>query len=129
MSKSDSLQGRAMQLAGQIGDGLRNVPDHAQKWFKAGLAVGAARAGGTAIVRTTRRHPALTAAAATALATAAGLLVYAYRRRKASEAEGAVISGRSTRVEPRRSAAARASGKSAGRRSGEEQAPEDPAED
>lgn len=107
MSRFDSLQDRALQLAGQLGDGIRNVPDHAQKWFKAGVAVGAARAGGKAITRTTRRHPVLTAtAAATALAAAAGLLVYAHRRRKAAEAEGEVIQGQARRVEARRPATA-----------------------
>ena len=107
MSRLGSLQDRALQLAGQLGDGIRNVPDHAQKWFKAGVAVGAARAGGKAITRTTRRHPVLAAtAAATALAAAAGLLVYAHRRRKAAEAEGEVIQGQARRVEARRPAAA-----------------------
>lgn len=102
MSRFDSLQDRALQLAGQIGDGIRNVPDHAQKWFKAGVAVGAARAGGKAVVRSTKRHPAIAAtAAATVLAAAAGLLVYAHRRRRAAEAEGA-IEGRARRVEARR---------------------------
>lgn len=102
MSRFDSLQDRALQLAGQIGDGVRNVPDHAQKWFKAGIAVGAARAGGRAVVRSTRRHPALAAtAAATALVAAAGLMVYAHRRRRTAEAEG-MIEGQARRVDARR---------------------------
>jgi len=105
MSRFNSLQGRALQLAEQVGDGIRNVPDHAQKWFKAGVAVGATRAGGKAVVRSTRRHPMLAAtAAAAALAAAAGLLVYAHhRRRKAAEAEDA-IEGQARRVEARRTA-------------------------
>jgi len=129
MSKFDSLQGRALQFAGQIGDGLRNVPDHAQKWFKAGVAVGAARAGGNALARSTRRHPVLTAtAAATALAAVAGLLVYAHRRRRAAEADGAVIQGQSRRVEAQRSAAAQASPRTTSPRGGRGQSP-DPAAD
>ena len=121
MSRLDSLQDRALQLAGQIGDGIRNVPDHAQKWFKAGVAVGTARAGGKAVVRSTRRHPVLAAtAAATALAAAAGLLVYAHRRRKAAEAEDA-IEGQARRVEARRQAPSKAPRRSAARRrTGEE---------
>lgn len=108
MNRFDSLQGRAQQLAGHIGDGIRTVPGHAQKWFKAGVAVGAARAGGNAMVRSTRRHPALAAtAAATALAAAAGLLVYAHRRRRAAEAEDA-IEGQARRVEAHRAAPRRA---------------------
>lgn len=103
MNTFDSLQGKALQLAGQIGDGIRNVPDHAQKWFKAGVAVGAARAGGHALARTTRRHPALAAAvAATALAAAAGLAVYAYRRRRSQDSSA--IQGNSRRVQARRHA-------------------------
>lgn len=113
MSRFDSLQDRALQLAGQIGDGIRNVPDHAQKWFKAGVAVGAARAGGKAVVRSTKRHPAIAAtAAATALAAAAGLLVYAHRRRKAAEAEGA-IEGQARRIDARRAGPRRAGRRSA----------------
>lgn len=113
MSRFDSLQDRALQLAGQIGDGIRNVPDHAQKWFKAGVAVGAARASGKAVVRSTKRHPAIAAtAAATALAAAAGLLVYAHRRRKAAAAEEA-IEGQARRIEARRAGAGRAARRSA----------------
>lgn len=116
MSRLDSLQGRALQLAGQIGDGMRHVPDHAQKWFKAGVAVGAARTGGKAVIRSTRRHPALAAtAAATALAAAAGLMVYAHRRRKAAEEEDA-IEGQARRVEARRTASSRAPRRTASRR-------------
>ena len=118
MSKLDYLQDKAVQLAGQLGDGIRNVPDHAQKWFKAGVAVGAARAGGKALTRSARRHPVIAAtAAATAMAAAAGLLVYAHRRRKAHE--GQPIEGHSKRVEVRRatrtSAAEHATGDAAGR--------------
>lgn len=103
MTKLDYIQDRAMQLAGQLGDGIRSVPDHAQKWFRAGVAVGAARAGGKMLTRTTRRHPVLTAtAAATAMAAAAGLLVYSYRRRKAQDKRP--IEGQSKRVEARRAA-------------------------
>lgn len=124
MSKFDTLQDRATQLAGQIGkglrhapghaqhlagqigDGIRHVPDHAQKWFKAGVAVGAARAGGRAMIRSTRRHPVISATtAATVMAVAAGLVVYAYRRRRETDE---AIEGDSHRVESRRSARMRA---------------------
>jgi len=99
MNRFDSLQDRASQLAGHIGHGIRHVPNHAQKWFKAGMAVGAARAGGRAVVRSTKRHPVITATSAAALmAVAAGLVVYAYRRRR--EANGHAIEG-TARREPR----------------------------
>ena len=91
MSRFDSIQDRALQLAGQLGDGIRHVPGHAQKWFKAGVAVGAARSGGRAMVRSTRRHPVISATAAAAImAAAAGLAVYAYRRRREAEADEAI---------------------------------------
>lgn len=101
MTKLDFIQDKAMQLAGQLGDGIRNVPDHAQKWFKAGVAVGAARTGGKLLTSTTRRHPVMTAtAAATLMAAAAGLAVFTYRRRKAQQRQ--TINGQSRRVEARR---------------------------
>lgn len=103
MNRFDTLQDRATQLAGQIGDGIRHVPGHAQKWFKAGVAVGAAKAGGRAVLRSTRRHPVISATtAATVMAVAAGLVVYAYRRRRENEA---AIEGSARRVEGRRAAA------------------------
>ena len=106
MSRFDSIQDRALQLAGQLGDGIRHVPGHAQKWFKAGVAVGAARAGGKAVVRTPRQHPVISATAAAAvMAAAAGLAVYAYRRRKQVEA-GEAIEGSSRRVQARRTTGA-----------------------
>lgn len=106
MSRFDSIQDRALQLAGQLGDGIRHVPDHAQKWFKTGIAVGAARAGGKAVARTTRRHPVISATAAAAvMAAAAGLAVYAYRRRKQAEA-GEAIEGSARRVQARRTTGA-----------------------
>jgi len=98
MSKLDSIQDRALQLAGQIGDGIRHVPGHAQEWFKVGVAVGAARAGRKAMMRSTRRHPVISATAAAAvMATAAGLVVYAYRRRRETQGREA-IEGRGRRV-------------------------------
>ena len=101
MSRFDSIQDRALQLAGQLGDGIRHVPGHAQKWFKAGVAVGAARAGSRAVIRSTRRHPVVSATAAAAvMAAAAGIAVYAYRRRK--EAENEAIEGSARRVQARR---------------------------
>ena len=106
MSRFDSIQDKALQLAGQLGDGIRHVPGHAQKWFKAGVAVGAARAGGRAVVRSTRRHPVISATAAAAvMAAAAGLAVYAYRRRREAEANEA-IEGSARRVQARRTAKA-----------------------
>lgn len=105
MKTIDSLQDKAMQVASQIGDGIRNVPDHAQKWFRAGVAVGTARAGRHALTNSARRHPVISATAAAAvMAAAAGLAVYAFRRRK--EQERGSLEGRARRVDARRHAPA-----------------------
>lgn len=97
MNRLENLQDRATQLAGHIGDNVRHVPDHARRWFKAGVAVGAARAGGRAMIRSTREHPAISAGAAAAvMAVAAGLVVYAYRRRRGNN--GGAIDGTGRRI-------------------------------
>ncbi|AOH35717.1 hypothetical protein BGP89_04545 [Luteimonas sp. JM171] len=97
MNRLEHFQDKATQLAGQIGDNVRHVPDHARRWFKAGVAVGAARAGGRAVIKSTREHPAISAGAAAALmAVAAGLVVYAYRRRR--ETSGEAIEGSARRI-------------------------------
>lgn len=121
MSRFDSIQDRALQLAGQLGDGIRHVPGHAQKWFKAGVAVGAARTGGKAVIRSTRRHPVISATAAAAvMAAAAGIAVYAYRRRREAQANEAIegsarrVQARRTTKAPRRTAARRASAETHG---------------
>lgn len=108
MSKLDTLQGKALELASQLGDGIRHVPDQAGKWIKAGAAIGAARAGTKLATSTARRNPAVVAAAAVA-AAGAGLLIYAVRRRKKAEgaANGATIEGKAKRVEARRAASTR----------------------
>ena len=121
MTRFDSIQDKALQLAGQLGDGIRHVPGHAQKWFKAGVAVGAARAGRKAVLRSTRRHPVISATAAAAMmAAVAGFAVYAYRRRREAEATEAIegsarrVQGRRTTKAPRRTAARRAAGETHG---------------
>lgn len=106
MSKLDTLQGRALELAGQVGDGVRYVvPDSAGKWLQAGVVLGAARSGAKTAGHVVRRNPALTVAAA--IAVGAGLAFYAMRRRKRKangQAAGATIDGRSQRVEADRAA-------------------------
>lgn len=109
MSRFESLSGRALELAGSVGDSLRgSVPDRAMKWVETGAALGALKAGGKVATRFVRRNPALTVA----LAAGAGLLLYAARRQQKKRHERA-IEGSATRVEakaparPRKRAAAK----------------------
>ncbi|WP_407353388.1 hypothetical protein [Luteimonas sp. R10] len=101
MSKLDTLQGRALELAGQVGDGVRHViPAGAGKWLQTGAVLGVARTGAKTAGHVVRRNPTLAVAAA--IAVGAGLALYAIRRRQRKangRAGGATIEGRSKRVE------------------------------
>ncbi len=105
-SSLSDLPGRALKLAGQLGDGIRDaVPDKAIGWVETGAALGALKTGSRLATRLVRRNPVITIAAA----AGAGLLIYAAKRH-ASKAENGVIEGRSKRVEAKRaSPAAKAS--------------------
>ena len=92
MSKFDRTQDRAMELIGEIGDGLRKrVPDKALQWVETGAALGALRAGSKVAGGFVRRNPVLVGAAV----AGAGLLWLAARQRARKQA---LIEGRSTRV-------------------------------
>ena len=100
MSKLESLPGRALELAGSIGDTLRDrVPDRAIKWIETGAALGALKTGGRVATKFVRRNPAV----AVASAVGAGLLLYAVRRQQRKSREQA-IEGRATRVEAKKAA-------------------------
>src|SRR3546814_15342803 len=59
MSKLESLSGRALELAGSVGDTLRDrVPDRAMKWIETGAALGAVKAGSRVAAKFVRRNPA-----------------------------------------------------------------------
>ena len=95
MGKLDNAQDRAMELIGEIGDGLRKrVPDKAMQWVETGAALGALKTGGRIATKFARRNPVLAGAAL----AGAGLLWYAARRR-AKQAENGPIEGTATRVE------------------------------
>lgn len=101
-----TLPERALKLAGQLGDGIRDaVPDKAIGWVETGAALGALKTGSKVATKLVRRNPVITIAAV----AGAGLLLYAARRR-ALKAQNGVIEGSSKRVEAKRaSPAAKAS--------------------
>ena len=76
MGKLDAAQDRALELIGEIGDGLRKrVPDKAAQWIETGAAFGALRAGSKVAGKFVRRNPYLVGAAV----AGAGLLWRAAR--------------------------------------------------
>lgn len=112
MSRFESLSGRALEIAGSVGDTLRNnVPDRAMKWIGTGAALGALRTGGRTATKFVRRNPAVTVA----LAAGAGLLLYAVRRQQKKRRHDA-IEGRSTRIEARKDASAKPRARTTARR-------------
>lgn len=95
MSKLDKAQDRALELIGEIGDGLRKrVPDKALQLIETGAALGAVKTGAKVAGRFVRRNPVL----ATAALAGVGLLWYAARRR-AKQAENGPIEGSATRID------------------------------
>lgn len=97
-STLSALPERALQLASQVGAGIRDaVPDKAIKWVETGAALGVLRTGTRVAGKFVRRNP-LIAVAATA---GAGLLWYAAHR-KAKQAQNGAIDGTATRIEAKR---------------------------
>ena len=102
MSKLGNAQDRALELIGELGDGIRKaVPGSAMKWVETGAALGAVRTGTRIAGKFVRRNPVLAGAAI----AGAGLLWLAARQRAKKQAAGAPIEGSATRVEARRGSA------------------------
>lgn len=98
MRTLDSFSDKAMELVGQVGDGLKHaIPDGAGKWLQTGAALGMAKTGTRVATNLIRRNPAVAVAAA----AGAGLLWYVARR-QAKKAGNGAIEGQSTRVEAKR---------------------------
>lgn len=102
MNKLASLSDRALELAANVGDNLRQATPLAGKWLDTGLKAGALGGALKVAGRFARRHPALLAATA----AAGGLLWYAAHRRAQQAENGAnadgSIDGSARRIEPRR---------------------------
>ncbi len=95
MSKLGNAQDRAIELFGEIGDGIRKaVPGKAMQWVETGAALGALRTGGKIATRFVRRNPVLAGVAV----AGAGLLWLAARQR-AKQAENGPIEGSATRID------------------------------
>ena len=104
MSKLDTAQDRALELIGEISEGIRKaVPDKAMQWVQTGAALGVIRTGGKAATTFVRRNPLLAGAAV----AGAGLLWLASRQRAKRLAKDAPIEGSATRVEAKRGNGAR----------------------
>ena len=110
MTKLETIPERALLLANQVGDNLRQVvPPHAGKWLDAGMKLGAMKAGTRVARKVVMRNP----AAVVAVAAGAGALWYLARRRaKQAEANGNGT-GKSTRVEAKRGTARKRARKTA----------------
>lgn len=92
MDKLERTRDRALDLLGEIGDGLRKkVPGKAVQWVETGAALGALRAGSKVAGGFVRRNPVLVGVAV----AGAGLLWLAARRRARQQA---VIEGQSARI-------------------------------
>lgn len=95
MSKLDNVQDRALELIGEIGDGIRKaVPSRAMQWVETGAALGAIRTGGKFAGTFVRRNPVL----AGATIAGAGLL-WLVARQRARRAENGPIDGTATRID------------------------------
>ena len=98
MTKLGNAQDRALELIGELGQGIRKaVPGKAMQWVETGAALGAIRTGGKVASKFVRRNPVL---AGVAIA-GAGLLWLAARHR-AKRAEQGPIEGTATLIEAKR---------------------------
>lgn len=98
MRTLDTFSGKVLELAGQVGDSLKNaIPAGAGKWLQTGAALGMAKTGSRVAGKFIRRNPVMAVAAA----AGAGLLWYAARR-QARKAQNGAIEGKATRIEAKR---------------------------
>lgn len=112
MTTLNQIPERAMVLAGQLGENLRQVvPSGAGKWLDAGMKLGAVKAGTRVARKVVMRNP----AAVVAIAAGAGALWYLARRR-AKQAENGSANGNSTRVEAKKANGSRSTARKRARK-------------
>jgi len=99
MSKLDLLPERALDLASQAGDKLRDLAPRATDWLDAGAKLGALKGASKIGMKVVRRNPVVF----TAALAGAGLLWYAARRRaqRAERGEGQTLEGSARRIDAR----------------------------
>ena len=99
MNKLDLLPERALDLATQAGDKLRDLAPRATDWLDAGAKLGALKGATKVGMKVVRRNPVVFGAAL----AGAGLLWYAARRRaqRAENGNGRALEGSARRVEAR----------------------------
>lgn len=102
MRTLDTFSDKVLELAGQVGDSLKNaMPAGAGKWLQTGAALGMAKTGSRVAGKFIRRNPVMAVAAA----AGAGLLWYAAHR-QARKAQNGAIEGKATRIEAKRASSA-----------------------
>ncbi len=130
MSKLTIITDRALELAEQASAGLRHASRQAgsglrhagtnlrhsahgaERWMKAGAAMGAARTGTRVAAAAVRRNPVAVATAAAVVG--AGVLAYVMYRKRRQQQAGAPIEGESRHVRDNGNAGARAANRSRG---------------
>lgn len=99
MSKLEYLPERALDLASQAGDKLRDFAPRATDWLDAGAKLGALKTASKVGMKVVRRNPVVF----TAALAGAGLLWYAARRRarRAENGNGETLEGSARRIDAR----------------------------
>lgn len=87
MNKLDDYTDRVVDLAGKVGDAVKeHLPEHAMRWIETGAAIGAVKTGSRVASKFVRRNPVLAVAAI----AGAGLLWYATRQRRQAAAGNSI---------------------------------------
>ncbi|MBS0199833.1 MAG: hypothetical protein JSR70_05235 [Proteobacteria bacterium] len=87
MNKFDGYTDRVVDLAGKVGDAVKeHLPEHAMRWIETGAAIGAVKTGSRVAGKFVRRNPVLAVAAI----AGAGLLWYATRQRRQAAAGNSI---------------------------------------
>ena len=87
MNKFDDYTDRVVDLAGKVGDAVKeHLPEHAMRWIETGAAIGAVKTGSRVASKFVRRNPVIAVAAI----AGAGLLWYATKQRRQAAAGNSI---------------------------------------